>query len=98
MGIVAESDSLDMVDPAIFEHLQAKIDEDSAVREELKNILQILEKQGMSDCACIGRIDTIYILIVCRKGDTINIIPCSFHTFCSTHVSLDCKLRGRLHG
>ena len=35
-----------MVDPAIFEHLQAKIDEDSAVREELRKILQTLEKQG----------------------------------------------------
>lgn len=35
-----------MVDPAIFEHLQAKIDEDSTVREELRKILQTLEKQG----------------------------------------------------
>jgi hypothetical protein len=35
-----------MVDPAIFEYLQSKIDEDSHVREELKNILQVLEKQG----------------------------------------------------
>ena len=37
-----------MVNPAIFEDLQIKIDEDSQVREELKNILQVLEKQGNS--------------------------------------------------
>ena len=35
-----------MVDPAIFEHLQAKIDEDSYVRDELRDILKTLEKQG----------------------------------------------------
>lgn len=35
-----------MVDPAIFKHLQTKIDEDSAIREELRNILQDLEKQS----------------------------------------------------
>lgn len=46
MGIIAESDSHALVDPAVFQNLQAKIDEDSSVREELKNILQTLEKQG----------------------------------------------------
>ena len=35
-----------MVNPAIFEHLQVKIDQDARVREELRNKLQILEKQG----------------------------------------------------
>ena len=48
MGFGAESDSHALVDPAMFQNLQAKIDEDSSVREELKNILQNLEKQGMS--------------------------------------------------
>ncbi|MCJ1365531.1 hypothetical protein MMC16_004654 [Acarospora aff. strigata] len=43
---MADSTSFGMVNPAIFEHLQAKIDEDAQVREELKNILQTLEKQG----------------------------------------------------
>ncbi|KAI9873384.1 MAG: hypothetical protein M1830_000474, partial [Pleopsidium flavum] len=42
---MAESTSFGMVNPAIFEHLQAKIDEDAQVREELRNILQILERQ-----------------------------------------------------
>lgn len=36
-----------MVDPTIFEHLQIKIDEDAKVREELRNKLQDLEKQGI---------------------------------------------------
>lgn len=36
-----------MVDPAIFEQLQANIDEDTRVREELRNILQKLERQGI---------------------------------------------------
>ena len=35
-----------MVDPAIFELLQAKLDDDVHVREELKNIVQSMEKQG----------------------------------------------------
>lgn len=35
-----------MVNPAIFTHLQSKIDEDAAVREELRDIVQTLEKQG----------------------------------------------------
>lgn len=34
-----------MVDPAIFERLQANIDDDAHVREELRNILQKLERQ-----------------------------------------------------
>ena len=35
-----------MVNPAIFEHLQGKIDQDAKVREELRKKLQNLEKQG----------------------------------------------------
>ena len=42
----AKEASFGMVDPAIFEDLQTKIDEDSQVREELKSILSVLEKQG----------------------------------------------------
>lgn len=36
-----------MINPTIFVHLQAKIDEDSSVREELRNHVQNLEKQGI---------------------------------------------------
>lgn len=35
-----------MVNPAIFENLQIKIDEDTQIREELRNILAVLEKHG----------------------------------------------------
>ena len=38
--------ALRMVDATIFEQLQANIDEDSQVREEIRNILQKLERQG----------------------------------------------------
>ena len=38
--------SFGMVDPAIFESLQNKIDDDIEVREHLRSILQTLEKQG----------------------------------------------------
>ena len=36
-----------MFSPAIFEHLQAKLDEDAQVREELRNIVQVMERQGI---------------------------------------------------
>ncbi|KAI4192586.1 MAG: hypothetical protein LQ350_008616 [Teloschistes chrysophthalmus] len=42
----SESTTPGMVDPAIFEQLQANIDSDAQVREELRNILQRLERQG----------------------------------------------------
>lgn len=36
-----------MIDPAIFEQLQANIDDDSQLRDEVRNILQKRERQGM---------------------------------------------------
>ena len=33
--------------PAIFEHLQTKLDEDAQVREELRNIVQAMEREGI---------------------------------------------------
>ena len=39
--------AFEAVNVAIFEHLQSKIDEDSQVREELKGILHVLEKEGI---------------------------------------------------
>jgi hypothetical protein len=35
-----------MIDPQIFEDLQNCIDEDAQVREQIKSILQTLERQG----------------------------------------------------
>ncbi|MCJ1287393.1 hypothetical protein MMC26_006742 [Xylographa opegraphella] len=52
---MADSTSFGMVNPAIFEDLQTKIDEDSQVREELKNILQVLEKQGRATQFTLSR-------------------------------------------
>ena len=45
---MASSNSLPkgMFSPAIFEHLQSKLDEDAQVREELRNIVQAMERQG----------------------------------------------------
>lgn len=40
-----------MFSPAIFEHLQAKLDEDAQVREELQNIVQAMERQGICQFA-----------------------------------------------
>ncbi|KAF6240536.1 hypothetical protein HO173_001204 [Letharia columbiana] len=47
---MASSDSVpkSMFSPAIFEHLQAKLDEDAQVREELRNIVQAMERQVSS--------------------------------------------------
>ncbi|KAL8916633.1 MAG: hypothetical protein Q9208_008392 [Pyrenodesmia sp. 3 TL-2023] len=44
----AENAAPDMVDPAIFERLQQNIDDDAHIREELRDILQKLERQGKS--------------------------------------------------
>ncbi|MCJ1398574.1 hypothetical protein MMC11_001774 [Xylographa trunciseda] len=52
---MADPISFGMVNPAIFEHLQTKIDEDSQIREELKNILQVLEKQGRTTQSILSR-------------------------------------------
>ncbi|KAL9016263.1 MAG: hypothetical protein Q9185_006385 [Variospora sp. 1 TL-2023] len=41
----AENAAPGMVDPKIFEQLQANIDDDGRVREELRSILQRLERQ-----------------------------------------------------
>ena len=34
-----------LVDPAVFEHLQSKIDEDSTLRQKVRDVTQILERQ-----------------------------------------------------
>jgi hypothetical protein len=35
-----------MIDPKIFESLQSKIDDDAETREQIRAILQVLERQG----------------------------------------------------
>ncbi|KAF2800238.1 Translin [Melanomma pulvis-pyrius CBS 109.77] len=44
-----------MVDPAIFEDLQARVDEDTAVRDELKDIIQALEKHNRTISFVLSR-------------------------------------------
>ncbi|PKX92249.1 translin [Aspergillus novofumigatus IBT 16806] len=44
-----------MIDNAIFENLQAKIDEETAVRDELHEIVQSLSKKGRSTQAILSR-------------------------------------------
>ena len=34
------------VDPAVFESLQAKIDDDTKVKDEIRDVCHALEKQG----------------------------------------------------
>lgn len=86
MGIIAESDSHALVDPAVFQNLQAKIDEDSSVREELKNILQTLERQGMGNKSSPYLI-SVFWLVLYRKSDAIYLVACAFNTCCSAQVS-----------
>jgi hypothetical protein len=35
-----------MIDPKIFESLQTKIDDDTEIRDQIRAILQVLERQG----------------------------------------------------
>ncbi|KAI9697759.1 MAG: hypothetical protein M1836_004435 [Candelina mexicana] len=52
---MADQKTSGMVDPAVFEHLQTKIDEDAKVREEIKDILQTLERQGRNAQSILSR-------------------------------------------
>jgi len=44
------------VDPAIFQNLQAKIDEEATIREELKNYVETLSKQGRVTQSILSRV------------------------------------------
>lgn len=44
-----------MVDPRIFEELQNKIDEDAEVREQIRAIVQTLERQGRGAQSVLSR-------------------------------------------
>ena len=47
--------STGMVDPKIFENLQTKIDEDAEVRDQIRAILQTLERQGRTAQSVLSR-------------------------------------------
>ena len=36
-----------LIDPAVFESLQAKIDDDTKVKDEIRDVCHILDKQGL---------------------------------------------------
>jgi hypothetical protein len=44
-----------MVDPRIFEHLQTKIDEDAEARDQIRAIIQTLERQGRNAQSILSR-------------------------------------------
>ena len=48
-----------MVSPAIFQNLQTKLDEDGQVREELKNIVQSMERQDRNTTSILSRAHSI---------------------------------------
>lgn len=80
---VADSTSFGMVNPAIFEHLQAKIDEDARVREELRNFLKDLEQQGelnanVSNSSCLPP--------GARKSYAVNTFAGTLNTSSTTYV------------
>jgi hypothetical protein len=54
-SIMSGSIAAGMVDPQIFEDLQAKIDEDAQVKEQIRAILQILERQGRTAQSILSR-------------------------------------------
>jgi hypothetical protein len=49
------ADNTGMVDPKIFEDLQTKIDEDAEVRDQIKAILQTLERQCRNAQSVLSR-------------------------------------------
>ncbi|KAL8847829.1 MAG: hypothetical protein Q9221_007131 [Calogaya cf. arnoldii] len=48
-----------MIDPAIFEQLQSNIDDDSQLREEVRNILQKRERQGRMTQSILSRAHSV---------------------------------------
>ncbi|KAL2052239.1 hypothetical protein ABVK25_007398 [Lepraria finkii] len=48
-----------MASPIEFEQIQAKLDEDSQVREEIRNIVQTLERQARSTESILSRVHSI---------------------------------------
>jgi hypothetical protein len=52
---MSTSNTAEMIDPRIFQDLQTKIDEDADIREQLKAILQVLERQGRNAQSVLSR-------------------------------------------
>jgi hypothetical protein len=52
---MAVSSAAGMVDTRIFEDLQTKIDEDTEVKDQIRAILQTLERQGRTTQSILSR-------------------------------------------
>lgn len=57
--MAATGSSQGMVSPAIFQSLQTKLDEDGQVREELRNIVQSMERQDRNTTSILSRAHSI---------------------------------------
>jgi len=55
----SSSSSQGMVSPAIFESLQVKLDRDAQVREELRDIVQSMERQDRATMSILSRAHSI---------------------------------------
>jgi len=72
---------LGMVDPAIFEHLQEKIDEDTSFRDVIRDIVQQLEKQTRSTQAILSR---AHSTPTSQTSDVVTTVETSLHNEIST--------------
>ena len=67
----SSSTSQGVVNPAIFEHLQKKLDEDAQVRDEIRNIVQSMERNDrittsiLSQAHAIPQANRQYSLQIC---------------------------------
>jgi len=52
---MANASSVGMVDGRIFEDLQSKIDEDAKIRDQIRDILQVLDRQSRSAQSILSR-------------------------------------------
>ncbi|KAK0265873.1 Translin-1 [Friedmanniomyces endolithicus] len=80
-----------MIESRIFESLQRKIDDDSAVKDALRDIVQELEKQGKEDA----------LFFVCstdsyRSDNAVHTLKSSLHRIRRPYVSQPCSQQWRL--
>lgn len=48
-----------MIDPAIFDRLQTKLDEDAHVREDLRNLVQSMERRDRITTSILSKVHSI---------------------------------------
>ncbi|KAK1061169.1 Translin-1 [Friedmanniomyces endolithicus] len=80
-----------MIESGIFESLQRKIDDDGAVKDALRDIVQELEKQGMEDL-----LFSIYPADRHRSSDAVHTLKSPLYRLCRPYVSQPCSQQQRL--